>query len=75
MFVNVCDDDTDARHIMSVFRKTFKPDPQCNDGTFDLVTKGSDGIIEFRRKLRRDEQADLIFKMFQQAVDACVSPL
>jgi len=69
----------DARAVVREFRKTFKPDPNCNDDTFSNLLCDSYGTREIvgRAPMSRDNSLAKINKMFTDAVQAasvaCVS--
>jgi hypothetical protein len=74
-FVSVVEhlsDKVDARGVIRELRKSFKPDPLCNDSTFVVERKLSNpfGAVVVRESLTRDEQWQKIVIMFKEAVKA-----
>jgi len=68
-------DKVDARAVVRVFRKVFKPEHACTDPTFSNV--GKLGNVALRSPMARDDQWVKIVGMFDEAVKAvntqCVS--
>ena len=67
----------DARAIVREFRKTFKPDPMCEDNTFSVAFTDGEGSVILRGPMSRDQSFAKISGMFTEAVKAasttCVS--
>lgn len=58
----------DARAIVREFRKSFKPDPTCQDNTFSTLYTWGEAEIVAREPLSRDAAFAKIVDMFGLAV-------